>query len=124
MLLASFLSWWYGAGWRWNAARVGHRLHRASEFFSLALLLKTLFSPYRQISAGGVRGNLTVQWRAFLDRTVSRFVGFFVRSILLIIGTLSLLGLTIGWMLWLLLWPVVPLLPVVMVALAIMGVSA
>lgn len=103
---------------------MGHRLHRASEFFSLALLLKTLFSPYRQISAGGVRGNLTVQWRAFLDRTVSRFVGFFVRSILLIIGTLSLLGLTIGWMLWLLLWPVVPLLPVVMVALAIMGVSA
>jgi len=124
MLVASFLSWWYGAGWRWNASRVGHRLNRTSEFFSLTLLVKTLFSPYRQISAGAVRGNITIQWRAFLDRTVSRFVGFFVRFILLIVGTVSLAVLAVLWMSWLLLWPLMPVMPVLAVIFMVIGVGA
>ncbi|HSX27820.1 MAG TPA: hypothetical protein VLF60_00005, partial [Candidatus Saccharimonadales bacterium] len=86
MLVASFFSWWYGAGWRMNASQVAHRLSRTSEFFSITLLLRTLFSPYRQISAAGVRGNISVQLRAMLDRIVSRFVGFFVRTFVLIAG--------------------------------------
>lgn len=123
MLLASFLSWWYGAGWRWNISRAGFRLSRTAEFFSITLIVKTLFSPYRQISAGAVRGNITVQWRAFLDRTVSRFIGFFVRMIILIAGTLSLLALSVVWMLWVLVWPLMPVMPLLAIVFMIMGVS-
>lgn len=124
MFMASFFSWWYGPGWRLHASQVRHRLTRTSEFFSLGLLLRTLFAPYRQISAGAVRGNITVQWRAFLDRTVSRFVGFFVRIIILIVGVVSLLVLSVAWIGWLLLWPLLPVMPLILVGLAAMGVSA
>ena len=89
----------------------------------MKLLVRTLFSPYRQISAGAVRGNITVQFRAFIDRTVSRFVGFFVRSFVLLAGAVCLLGLIVGGVLWLLFWIALPVLPIGMIVLTVMGVT-
>lgn len=123
MLFASFLSWWYGAGWQQTMQRALHRLHRAAEFFSLGLLVRTLFAPYRQISAGAVRGNLTVQWHAFIDRTFSRLVGAVVRTTVLIAGAVSLIVTAIMLGVWLLIWPLLPVLPVAFIVLAITGVK-
>lgn len=121
MLLAGFLSWWYGAGWRLGAQHALHRLGRTAEFFSMALLVRTLFSPFRQISAGSVRGGLDVQVRAFVDRLVSRFVGFFVRTGVLFAGLVAVTASALFWLLWLLLWPFIPVMPVIMVVLGISG---
>lgn len=119
MLPASFFAWWYGPGWKQAAARSRHRLARTTEFFSFALLARSLFAPYKQISAGAVRGNIAIQFRAFIDRTVSRFVGFFVRLTVLFAGTVSLLGQGVVFLCWLMLWPLVPLLPLVMLVLSL-----
>jgi hypothetical protein len=123
MLFTSFLSWWYGAGWQQAAGRARHRLHRATEFFSLGLLVRTLFSPYRQISAGGVRGNLTIKWHAFIDRSVSRIIGAVVRTFVLLAGVVSLTVLAGILAVWLVCWPILPLLPVVCIGLTVSGVT-
>lgn len=122
-LLASFISWWYGSGWKDGAQNSLGRLRRTADLFSFGLILPTLFAPFRQISAGGVRGPLGDQFRVFLDRTVSRFVGFVVRIVMLIVGCLALIVLSLGCALWLIAWPLIPLTPVALVILAIGGVK-
>ncbi len=113
MFIVGLLGWWYGAGWRNRLRMIAERLARAYDFFSLDLLLKTLFAPFRQISAGQVRGSLSVQLRAFFDRLLSRCIGAIVRIIMLIVGavwttTLAIIGLIEG-----ILWLFVPILPII-----------
>ncbi len=113
MFIVGLLGWWYGAGWRNRLRMIVERLARAYDFFSLDLLLKTLFAPFRQISAGQVKGSLSVQLRAFFDRLLSRCIGAIVRMIMLVVGavwttTLAIIGVIEG-----LLWLFVPILPIV-----------
>lgn len=123
MLIISFFAWWYGAGWRRVISGGLHRLARVAEFFSMGLLLKTLFSPFKQISAGGVRGGLNVQFRAFIDRLVSRFVGFFVRIGVLLAGIVSVGIIFIFRLIITLIWPLVPFLPLVLIVSFFVGVK-
>ena len=122
-LLVSFFLWWYGLGWRNSAERGVTHLSRTTELFSLDLILPTLFAPFRQISAGSAQGGMNIQLRLFLDRTVSRFVGFTVRTIMLLTGLLAVMAVGVIWSVWLLIWPLLPLTPVVLCALAVSGVS-
>ena len=119
----SFASWWYGAGWRFIAGRARYKISRLGEFFSIALLLKTLFSPYRQISAGAVNGPLNLRMRAFFDRQFSRFIGFFVRMIMIVAGVLTIIVLLVVSIVWLVVWPLLPISPVIFIILTATGVS-
>ncbi|MAU34097.1 hypothetical protein CMN23_03160 [Candidatus Saccharibacteria bacterium] len=121
MFLVGLLQWWYGQGWTGEAARVGHRLKSTAAFFSVGELAATLFAPFRQISAGTTGGTVGAQLRGFVDKTISRVVGFFVRIITILVGTIAmsiqgLLGIII-----LLMWVVLPLLPVMGLLLFAIG---
>lgn len=112
MLVVSLLSWWYGAGWRDQTKLVSDRLAGALDRYSISLLLRSLFSPFRQISAGSVTsGPLDARFRAWMDKLISRFIGAFVRSILIITGTILLVLEIIVGIARLILWPFLPLLP-------------
>jgi fatty acid desaturase len=87
----------------------------------VALLLRTLFDPFRQISAGQVRGPLDVQVRAFADRLFSRVFGAVVRSFFIFIGLIATLGIGLFGVFELIMWPLVPLFPVFGIVLAVMG---
>jgi hypothetical protein len=121
MFIVGILSWWYGSGWRQRAARLGERLAGTMDYFSIDLLLKTLFSPFRQISAGKVQGPLGVQMRAFLDRLISRIIGALIRFTMIIVGSLAILLRIIIGAVGLVLWAVVPLLPIAGVVLFLTG---
>jgi len=119
MIVVALVSWWYSAGWLRQIEEVRRQLARAVESFSIGTLLATLFSPFRQIAAGNVRGPLAVKVRAWGDRTVSRFVGFMVRSIFILIGIgYGLLLLCLG-VLRLVAWPLVPVLPLIALGLLV-----
>ncbi|HSW66314.1 MAG TPA: hypothetical protein VLI54_04235 [Bacillota bacterium] len=124
MMVFAMLSWWYTAGWARLAKRVGTRVTATMEAFSVTLLASTLFSPFRQISAGAAQGkSLDVQLRAFGDRLFSRVFGAFVRSLFIVIGLIaSLLAGLIG-VVQLILWPLVPFGPIIGVALMVMKVQ-
>ena len=121
MFIVGLLGWWYGAGWRERIRMIGERLMKAYDFFSLDLLLKTLFAPFRQISAGQVKGDITVQLRAFFDRLLSRCIGAIVRTIMLIIGAVWTTVLAIAGLVEGILWLFVPLLPIVGAVLFAIG---
>lgn len=112
-MLSAFLTWWYGAGWAKLSHNISARIDGTFRFFSIKLLVRTLFDPFRQIDAGGVRGPLQVQMRALFDRTFSRFVGLFVRLSVVLFGLLAALFFALVGAFQIALWPLLPFLPVV-----------
>lgn len=121
MAIVGILGWWYGAGYKRALLLVRARLISLFDYFSIDLLLRTLFSPFRQISAGRVDGPLPVQLRAFGDRLVSRMVGGVVRTIVMIIGIIAILSTTLWGLLYLAFWAIVPLLPIIGLTLMLTG---
>ena len=123
MLVISFFEWWYGRGFKNYLSGFANNLKDLADFFSIRLLITTLFAPFRQIGVER-KANipLNVRIHEWADLQISRLVGATVRFILLIIGTLALivrtvLGLVIG-----ILWPLMPLLLVYSVMLFVRGV--
>ena len=112
MLLVGFARWWYGAGWRDQVSRVAGSLRRVSNWFSISLLLKTLFAPFRQISAGERGNNLASSLRAWGNRLLSRIIGGVVRLFMIFAGGVVLLLLLILSLFRLAFWAIVPLMPV------------
>ena len=113
MFIVGLLGWWYGAGWRERIRIVGARLLRIFDFFSLDLLLKTWFSPFRQIGTAQVQGSLGDQLRALGDRVVSKVIGGVVRTLTMIVGLVVLVVAVVAGAFEIIIWLVVPLLPVV-----------
>ncbi|MGF7229214.1 MAG: hypothetical protein ACQR33_04480 [Candidatus Saccharibacteria bacterium] len=88
-------------------------MNKTLDFFSVGLLLRTLFDPFRQIAAVKGHGALEDQMRAWADRTFSRLIGAFMRSLFIMLGILTACMLFIFGSLQMILWPFVPLLPVI-----------
>lgn len=121
MFILGILSWWYGAGWRQRVAMLREKIMSTMDYFSIDLLAKTLFSPFRQISAGKVQGPLGVQLRAFADRIISRAIGGMIRTFMIIIGTAAILLYSVIGGVFVILWGTIPLLPIVGIVLFISG---
>ncbi|MEO5948980.1 MAG: hypothetical protein ABIP74_01125 [Candidatus Saccharimonas sp.] len=121
MFIVGMFSWWYGAGWKHCVTHVRERIASLYDYFSLGLLLRTLFSPFRQISAGKVRGSISDQARAWFDRLISRCVGACVRSVVLLVGLITLAIRVLVGVLQIILWPLIPTIPVIAIVLAMMG---
>jgi hypothetical protein len=121
MFLVGMLNWWYGQGWRERIRKSGSHLSGVVELFSIGQLLSTLFSPFRQISAGRVSGSATVQVRAFFDKVISRIIGAIVRTIVIIAGLLTLAVQAVYQCVVLILWLVLPLFLIVGCILAVIG---
>lgn len=115
------LGWWYGAGWRARATMVRERLARTFDFFSLDLLVKTWFAPFRQISAGKVNGPIGVQFRAWADRMISRVIGGIVRTFVIIAGVMWLFAIVVIGLFELGAWLLVPVAPVAGIVLMSIG---
>lgn len=112
MFLVGILTWWYSGGWRQRAALMAERIAQTSDYFSIGLLLRTLFSPFRQISAGHIEGSWNVQLRALFDQLISRVIGAIVRTFMVLFGSVIIcLQATFGAVV-LVTWGLVPLLPV------------
>ena len=109
MLAFEFFRWWYGQGWQLQLRNMERRLTRTSHLFSVPSLLRTLFAPWRKIVTYPGAG-LEAHVRAATDNLVSRFVGFFVRLMVLIAAGVILTLLLIGSLIELGVWPFLPLL--------------
>jgi hypothetical protein len=109
MLTLQLLSWWYGQGWKLMLDNAGLRVVRMSHMFSVPILVRTLWAPWRRIvSYPGA--SLDQKLRAIGDNLVSRLIGFTVRFLVLLAAGIMLLLTAMYGMVLLLLWPLVPLL--------------
>jgi hypothetical protein len=121
MFIVGILGWWYGRGWSQRITHLRERLMSTLDYFSIDLLLRTFFSPFRQISAGKVRGPLGVQLQAFFDRLISRVIGAMVRLTMIIVGSIAIILYVLVGGLLLVLWGIIPFLPVIGIILFVMG---
>lgn len=87
MMISSLLAWWYGAGLKSRVNDQIDGLMKTVDFFSVGLLIKTLFAPFRQIDAGrSDKAPLDVRVKMFFDRLLSRFIGAGVRTVMIVAG--------------------------------------
>lgn len=121
MFIVGLLSWWYGAGWRQRFSILQERLANTMDYFSIDLLAKTLFAPFRQISAGQVNGSLSVKMHAFFDRLVSRTIGAMIRSTMIVVGLGVIFVHSFVGLVTFIAWAFIPLLPLIGILLAISG---
>jgi hypothetical protein len=122
MMLISMLSWWYTAGWASLAGRVGRRVQAVLNTFSVQLLLGSLFEPFRQISAGQSNGKgLDAQMKALGDRLFSRVFGAIVRSLFIVMGMFGTFFVLLIGFIQLIVWPFIPLFPIIGIALSVTG---
>ncbi len=89
-------------------------------FFSVELLLKTLFSPFRRLSgqeAGGKKENI---FSRILVNLLMRLVGFFLRSTMIVLGLIFVILVNVLFVLVLIGWF---FLPVIIPFLFLLGLS-
>jgi len=123
LLVTELFKWWYTAGLHQRLQKISLRLDGTIDYFSMDLLIKTLFAPFRQISVGSVDGPLEVKLRALVDKLFSRLIGAFIRLLLLVVGCVTITLQVVLALVMLLLWLLVPFLPIVGIVLAVMGVA-
>lgn len=118
--MIGFISWWYTLGWITATKKLAALLAGIGRQFSITLILRTLFSPWKQVVADSDPARpVGLKLRGVVDNLISRFVGFFIRLftliaaaiVTLVIGSLGLAGLV--------LWPMVPFLPIFFILLAV-----
>jgi len=118
-MLFAMLTWWYTEGWADRVKRTGGHVRFVLESFSVSSLAGSLFEPFRQMGAGQVRGGLDTQLRAMGDRLFSRVFGAVMRSVLILLGLFGAFLTALFGLIELIIWPVVPALPVIGAILAL-----
>lgn len=113
MFIVGLLRWWYSAGWTRRAQLVMDGLHRTIDYFSIGLLLRTMFSLFRQDGAGSVDGPLTAKLEAFAGALISRFIGAGIRTVVLVMGCVTIVARALFGGVLLLLWLFVPAMPII-----------
>ena len=105
-----FLTWHYRKGLQFYVESWSGSLNWVIHYFSLTLLLKTLFSPWKRLiivdkSAGF---NLQQAFQVFSFNLVSRGIGAVVRIILFCVGLVFILFTLLGGISGLLFWIAFP----------------
>jgi hypothetical protein len=121
MFLVGIMTWWYSDGWRKRAQIVTGRITRTNDYFSVGLLLSTLFAPFRQISAGSVDGPIAAQIRAMTDKLLSRVIGAVVRTFMIIFGLVVIILQGVFGLVILIFWAVIPVFPVLGLVMMVIG---
>jgi hypothetical protein len=113
----SMLTWWYFGGLSDQFGRIKKSLAKVNDQFSIPLLLKTLFYPFRMIDADKVYGpSLGDKIKAWLDQMISRMIGGAIRIVVVVIGVIALIITVIISILRMALWVALPVLPVIVLA--------
>lgn len=120
MLALELINWWYGRGWITAGRRIATLLVGVSRLFSIPILLRTLFAPWKRIVTYP-GASLEAKLHAYGDNLVSRAIGFTVRILVLITAlcaeAVALIAGVIGFMLW----PVIPLGVVLLIVKGVVG---
>src|ERR1700739_3851693 len=107
-MFLELFKWWYGSGWLDAWQRVGRSINKAQMAFSLPVLVRSLFSPWKQITSAPGQ-TLNQKFNAKIDNLVSRTIGFFVRlftrlAAIVFISAKALFGVATA-----LAWPMLPI---------------
>jgi hypothetical protein len=111
LLLFYYFRWHYGRGVVGYLSIWKTFLWFVPRFFSLAMLLQTLFSPWHRLKESYKGGfSFEALMEMLVVNILMRIVGFFVRTVVILIGILSEVVLLVGGGIAFVLWFVAPFL--------------
>lgn len=119
-MLFEFFVWWYGPGWLLAWKNSLEWVRKVQLSFSIDVLLKTLFSPWKRIVSFGGR-SIDEKFRAAIDNLISRIIGFCVRIIILFVALLLMAMTALAGILLAVLWPLLPFLGIGLIFWGILG---
>lgn len=124
MLFIDMLGWWYSRGWAWAAKYfLLSRNKLILDFFSVGDMFKTLLAPFRQDAVSTKGAPIGVKLQALGGNLISRVFGLIIRSGLIMIGLICLVLNTAFAAICLVVWPLIPISPVIAIALIVMKVG-
>ncbi|OGL30517.1 hypothetical protein A3F37_01430 [Candidatus Saccharibacteria bacterium RIFCSPHIGHO2_12_FULL_41_12] len=100
-----FLKWWYSSGWSWLFGEYRQKLTSISRNFSVSILLKTLFAPWKQLTTQATFRNF---FQAMVDNTISRLIGFIIRFFVLIGALIAVTLLSVFFLFFVAIWVFIP----------------
>ncbi|HET8671908.1 MAG TPA: hypothetical protein VFM05_15210, partial [Candidatus Saccharimonadales bacterium] len=107
-MIFEMLRWWYTTGWLQTLERVTTWPQSVERAFSIILLLRTLFAPWKRIVSMPGK-SLDAKLRATLDNLVSRLIGSVVRFGVLIVAGISTFAAFAAAALLAVVWPLMPI---------------
>jgi len=118
-LVSGYFLWWYGAGLTQSWQIILAILGKVADFFSLEILLKTWVAPWKNDVMTARNLSLGDQVKLWQMNMVSRLVGFFVRTVVILVclfcialATLASAFFFFGWLIT----------PILVIALPLLGV--
>ncbi len=119
-LVPDYLVWHYSGGFRfaWNFAR--NIIRTAWGSFSLSLIFKTFFSPWKRMKEGYIRSDPASWISTFIFNSLMRGIGMTIRLFVVIIGTITIAVSLCLSLALLIVWAI---LPFVILTLLIIGIK-
>ena len=114
------LRWWYGRGFGWVVEKIDQSLQNIGKTLAVKVLLKTWFAPWKQITTTTTFANFM---QKAADNAVSRFVGFFVRTFMLLTALIWAIGVMLLGAVWIAIWAFIPLSFIILPILYAKGVT-
>ena len=106
--ILDYLIWHYSRAFRDIVSLWYNVVWFITHFFSIPLLLRTLFSPWKRMTTTREQFGIEDMAQTFVFNLMSRVVGFFVRGVLLLMGFAALLTLILGLVVFLIVWLLLP----------------
>lgn len=119
-MVFSLLSWWYSAGYGWVLNRIEEQLSNIGKTLAVGILLKTWTAPWKQITTSGGYANFM---QRTIDNMISRLIGFFVRSFMLLVAFFWAFFVLVKGFVWIVLWSFIPMAIIILPILFFAGVS-
>lgn len=117
-MVYGYFLWWYGVGLgqTWELATA--ILSRIADFFSFNILVKTWVAPWKNDVLRAQNVSLGDQVKIWQQNLISRLVGFFIRTVMIVVCllliALTVLLLAVALVIWL-------ALPILAILLPILG---
>ena len=107
-----FLSWYYSEGINYYLKRWIYALRYVEHNFSIPLLVKTLFYPWKRLETedAGPGFDMTRYFENLTFNLISRFIGACARTVLILCGLFLIAFVFIGGGLGIIIWVLIPLL--------------
>ena len=106
--LGDYIAWHYTKAIRDMYIAWGNMTWAVLHFFSVPLLLRTFFSPWKRMEESGGSGGIEGFFESVVVNLLSRIVGVFVRFWLILLGLLALIGMVIGIIVVTVVWLLAP----------------
>jgi hypothetical protein len=105
-----YIHWHYGRALRGIVDITNNLIWFLWNFFSIGLLLQTLFAPWQRLEEDHKRVGLNVEAyvSSLMLNTVMRFVGFVIRLIFILIGFVAIIFVTISGSIVFVVWLALP----------------